>query len=98
MEPFLKTPPPEAQWRLLDKQVSKATPPCFLCHAEDDTVLPVAFTLRLREALKAAGVPADMHIFSEGGHGFGLRFTMGKPVAAWPDLFLAFAKRHGLLG
>jgi len=84
-------------WTMLDAQVSKATPPCFLCHAEDDPVLPIANTLRLREALKAAGVPVETHLFEEGGHGFGLRFTVGKPVAAWPELFIAFAKRHGLL-
>jgi acetyl esterase/lipase len=84
-------------WTMLDAQVTKDVPPCFLCHAEDDATLPVDFTLRLRAALRAAGVPADTHLFEEGGHGFGLRFTPGKPVEAWPDLFLAFAKRHGLL-
>ncbi|MDF7774894.1 alpha/beta hydrolase [Sphingomonas sp. AOB5] len=82
-------------WQVLDAQVSKDTPPCFLCHAEDDATLPVEFTVRLRAALKAAGVPVETHLFEEGGHGFGLRFTLGKPVAAWPDLFMAFAKRHG---
>lgn len=94
MEPFLAerpaTPSPA-----LDAQVTKTTPPSFLCHAEDDTVLPAANTLKLRAALKAAGVPVETHIFEEGGHGFGLRFTVGKPVAMWPDLLLAFGKRHG---
>lgn len=85
-------------WTMLDAQVTKDTPPCFLCHAEDDATLPVDFTLRLRAALKAAGVPVDTHLFEEGSHGFGLRFTVGKPVAAWPDLFVAFAGRHGWLG
>ena len=80
---------------MLDAQVNKDTPPSFLCHAEDDNVLPVANTLRLREALKSAGVPVETHIFEEGGHGFGLRFTVGKPVAIWPELLLAFGKRHG---
>lgn len=82
-------------WQMLDAQVTRDTPPSFLCHAEDDTVLPVANTLRLREALKAVGVPVETHIFEEGGHGFGLRFTTGKPVAVWPELLLAFGKRHG---
>jgi acetyl esterase/lipase len=94
MEPFLAqrpaTPSPT-----LDVQVTRDTPPSFLCHAEDDPVLPVANTLKLREALKAAGVPVGTHLFGEGGHGFGLRFTAGKPVAAWPELLLAFGKRHG---
>jgi dipeptidyl aminopeptidase/acylaminoacyl peptidase len=46
-------------------------------------------------ALRAAKVPAELHIFEEGGHGFGLRFVQGKPVAAWPDLMLSWANRHG---
>lgn len=90
-------PASNKDWKMLDTQVSKATPPCFLCHAEDDPVLPVANTFRLRDALKKAGVPVETHVFEEGGHGFGLRFTVGKPVAFWPELFMAFAKRHGLL-
>ena len=66
-------------------------PPVFLAHAEDDQVVPVENTLLLRAALKARGVPVETHLFTHGGHGFGLRFTTGKPVAAWPDLFLNWA-------
>lgn len=81
-----------------DRQVSASTPPCFLVHAEDDQTVPVANTLRMRAALKAAGVAVETHIFEEGGHGFGLRLARGKPAEAWPELFLAWAKRHGLTG
>ena len=80
-----------------DRQVTKATPPCFLVHAEDDDVVPVDNTLRFRAALKAAGVPVETHLFETGGHGFGLR-TEGKPVTVWPQLYLAWAKAHRLLG
>jgi acetyl esterase/lipase len=83
---------------MLDGQVSKATPPCFLCHAEDDTTLPVENSVRMWTALKAAGVPVEMHLFAEGGHGFGLRFTTGKPIAAWPELLVAWANRLGWSG
>ncbi len=85
-------------WQMLDAQVTPDTPPCFLCHAEDDATLPVDFTLRMRAALRAAGVPTETHVFEEGGHGFGLRLAAGKPVAAWPELFMAWAARHGWLG
>jgi acetyl esterase/lipase len=78
--------------------VNPATPPCFLCHAENDTTLPVENTVRLRAALKAASVPVETHLFAEGEHGFGLRFTVGKPVAAWPDLLMTWAARLGWLG
>jgi acetyl esterase/lipase len=82
-----------------DLQVTAATPPCFLVHAEDDRTVPVENSLRLRAALKAAGVPVEMHIFEKGGHGFGFGArTAGLPVAAWPELFLAWADSHGLRG
>lgn len=98
MAPFLDPRPTGASsWGPLDGQVSSATPPTFLCHAEDDPTLPAENTIRMRAALKAAGVPVETHIFTEGGHGFGLRFTAGKPVAAWPDLLMAWAVRLGWL-
>jgi acetyl esterase/lipase len=71
-------------------------PPCFLLHAEDDTSVPVANTLMLREALRARGVPTEMHIFPDGGHGFGLRLARGKSVEHWPDLFNAWGGYRGL--
>ncbi len=42
----------------------------------------------MAQALRSAGVPVDLHVFAEGGHGFGLRYVGDKPVAAWPDLLL----------
>ena len=66
-------------------------PPVFLLHAEDDAVVPVENALLLRAALRAKGIPVETHLFAHGGHGFGLHKTLGKPVAAWPDLFLAWA-------
>lgn len=81
-----------------DRQVSAATPPCFLCHAEDDGTVNPDNTLRLRAALKAAGVAVETHLFEDGGHGFGLRLSEGKPVAAWPELFLSWARSKGLTG
>jgi acetyl esterase/lipase len=51
-------------------QVTNKTPPAFLTHASDDTVVPVSNSLRFYEALTANGVPADMHIYSKGEHGY----------------------------
>lgn len=78
-----------------DRQVRATTPPMFLVHAEDDDVVPVANTLALRAACKAAKVEVETHLFALGGHGFGLRRAIGKPTAAWPDLFLAWARTQG---
>jgi hypothetical protein len=58
-------------------------------------VVPIENSLGYLAALRAAKVPAEAHLFEVGGHGFGLRGTVGKPVAAWPDLFLAWADRRG---
>ncbi len=66
-------------------------PPTFIVHAEDDETVPVENALLLRAALRARGIPVETHLFTHGGHGFGLRKTLGKPVAAWPDLFVSWA-------
>jgi len=63
----------------------------FIVHAEDDTAVPAANGMLLRAALVAAGVPVETHLFAKGGHGFGLRRAAGLPVAAWPELWLAWA-------
>jgi acetyl esterase/lipase len=76
--------------------VTGDTPPVFLVHAEDDDVVPVENSLLQRAALKAMGVPVETHLFTHGGHGFGLRGVVGKPAAAWPDLFLTWARTQGL--
>jgi acetyl esterase/lipase len=54
-------------------QVTPETPPTFLVHAEDDKTVPVANSLHFFEALENNGVPAEMHIYPKGGHGFGMR-------------------------
>jgi acetyl esterase/lipase len=79
-----------------DRTVPKDAPPHFLLHAEDDPAVPVDNTLRLRAALKAQGIPVETHLFAQGGHGFGLRGTIGKPVEAWPELWRAWARSVGL--
>ncbi|MBC2667534.1 alpha/beta hydrolase [Novosphingobium piscinae] len=79
-----------------DRTLTAAAPPHFLLHAEDDPTVPVENTLRLRAALRAAGVPVETHLFTHGGHGFGLRQTVGKPVEAWPELWRAWVRTVGL--
>jgi acetyl esterase/lipase len=67
-----------------DIPVTKDTPPTFLVQAEDDTVHVENATAYFL-ALKGAGVPTELHIYAEGGHGYGLRKT-GLPVTEWPGL------------
>jgi len=53
-------------------QVTPTTPPAFLIHTEDDKTVMVANSLRFYEALQRNNVPAEMHLYPRGGHGFGL--------------------------
>ncbi|SDD33580.1 alpha/beta hydrolase [Niabella drilacis] len=55
-----------------EKQVTAETPPAFLLHSSDDKVVPVANSIAYYQALQAAGVKAEMHIYAAGGHGYGL--------------------------
>jgi acetyl esterase/lipase len=76
--------------------VGRDTQPVFLLHAADDASVPVGNSLRMYGALKAAGVPAELHVFPEGGHGFGIAKAKGKPVEVWPDLLLAWGRVRGM--
>jgi acetyl esterase/lipase len=60
------------------------TPPTFILQAEDDPVHEEN-ALVYFQALKQAKVPAELHIFAAGGHGYGLRPT-DLPVTHWPAL------------
>ena len=65
--------------------VAGKTPPTFLVHAEDDPVNSVNHSLVYYAALKKAEVPAEMHLYAQGGHAFGLRRTKF-PITGWPQL------------
>jgi acetyl esterase/lipase len=54
-------------------QITKDTPPSFLVHAGDDKVVPVGNSIKFYENLLEHDVPAELHIYQEGGHGFGLK-------------------------
>jgi acetyl esterase/lipase len=64
--------------------VTADTPPSFIVQAEDDPVHIENSTLYFLE-LKNVKVRAELHIYAEGGHGYGLRRT-ALPVTAWPKL------------
>lgn len=70
-------------------------PPHIIVQAEDDPTVSPAHALALRAALKSGNIPVETHFFEKGGHGFGLRFTTGLPVADWPQRVLAFGQNHG---
>ncbi|WP_137897879.1 alpha/beta hydrolase [Sphingomonas sp. 2SG] len=80
----------------VEKRVTAETPPVFLVHAGDDGAVPIANSLSMYAALLAAKRAAEMHVFDEGGHGFGVRLAKTVPTAAWPTLFATYAARKGV--
>ncbi len=83
-------------WKLVQEysnemHVSPQTPPTFLVLADDDTGVVPRNSVEFYLALKENRVPAEMHIFSKGGHGFGMKKTE-LPVDQWPDLFYQWLK------
>jgi acetyl esterase/lipase len=68
-----------------DIHVTSDTPPTFLLQTEDDHVAHVESSLVYYAALKSAGVPVEMHLYTDGVHGYGLRRT-ALPVTGWPQL------------
>jgi acetyl esterase/lipase len=76
--------PPELLNKLSnEKQVTPETPPAFLYHTDADAGVPAENSVQFYLALRRAKVPAELHIYREGGHG--VRSTKGLPVAEmWP--------------
>jgi endo-1,4-beta-xylanase len=75
--------------------VPKDAPPTFLVCADDDRS-HVVTTVNLYLDIEKQQVPAEMHIYGSGGHGFGLRSKL--PVGNWPDRLLDWMRDRKLLG
>lgn len=76
----------------LQNRVHAGMPPTFLVQAQDDPVVSVENSLLFYQALRQAGMPAELHLFAHGGHGFGVRGIAGLPLAAWPQLALSWMR------
>jgi len=76
--------------------VTTNTPPTFLLQAEDDHVDGVEQSLVYYIGLKNAGVPVEMHLYAQGGHGFGLRPSKF-PIAEWPHLVETWLRTIGMI-
>lgn len=80
------------------RHVPPDAPPTFVCLAANDPLVPaIPNGVAMFLALQAQKVPSELHVFEDGGHGFGLWGTVGKPDAVWPELFLRWSAAHGFL-
>jgi acetyl esterase/lipase len=75
--------------------VSLETPPSFLVHATDDKAVPVENSLEYYKALKQNDIPVEMHLFENGGHGFGLGRKGTNTF--WPKNLEKWLDQHGLI-
>ncbi len=79
-----------------DQQVTRETPPSFLVHSTADSGVPSENSLMFYQALRKAGVPAEMHIYERGEHGFGM--GRGDPVlSTWTGHCIDWMRGRGLL-
>ncbi|HEY1112892.1 MAG TPA: alpha/beta hydrolase [Chitinophagaceae bacterium] len=74
-----------------DLQVGPQTPPTFLVHATDDAGVPVENSLVFYQALVRHKVPAELHVYAYGGHGFGLAVGRGY-LSSWTERCLDWLK------
>jgi acetyl esterase/lipase len=75
----------------------QSLPPTFLVQAENDKLAHPESSLVYYLALVAAGIPAEIHIYAEGGHGFGLRPT-DLPISRWPGFAEVWLHTIHILG
>ncbi|HEV3118560.1 MAG TPA: alpha/beta hydrolase, partial [Gemmataceae bacterium] len=78
-----------------DIRVRKECPPTFLAHAGNEGVKADNSVL-MYLALKHAGVPAELHVYAAGGHGFGLR-PSDHPCSTWPDRCADWLRSQGIV-
>jgi acetyl esterase/lipase len=88
------------KWNMVEKysnelQVTPETPPTFLVLADDDQTVQPRNSIEFYLALKKYNIPAEMHIFRNGGHGFGMN-RKNLPVDQWPALFVQWLKAMGI--
>jgi acetyl esterase/lipase len=77
--------------------IPKETPPVFLVHGSDDLISPPEHSVVLYVALKRAGIPAELHIYANTSHDFGVRSLDGRPYSAWPQTCAEWLKQQGFL-
>jgi acetyl esterase/lipase len=81
----------------LHLQVTPATPPTFLAHTHDDPTVPVAHSRVYFEALRAAGVSAELSDTHSGQHGLGIALDSPHPaVRAWSEECANWLRQRGL--
>ena len=77
-------------------RVPEGTPPVFLVHGGDDTISPPGHSVFMYLALKKAGIPAELHVYSGTAHDFGVRAN-ARPYSTWTASCAHWLRDRGLL-
>jgi acetyl esterase/lipase len=78
----------------LEKRISAETPPTFLWHTEEDSVVPVENSLFWCLGLRKHKIPFELHVFPEGRHGLGLGVDDNVPeLRVWPELCATWLRK-----
>ena len=80
-----------------EKQVTARTPPTFLALSNEDRVVPAENSVNFYLALRKAQVPAEIHIYEKGKHGFGILKNRGPAARDWPKRCEEWLRGRGLL-
>lgn len=90
-----QNPPAALSFSLSNElQVTPETPPAFFAHSLDDGCVPVENSFAFAKAMHRAGVKAEVHLFPEGGHGYGMG-AAGTLQARWPAMCLQWLQQSG---
>lgn len=74
--------------------VPKSCPPVYLVHTDDDRSSSLGAVL-FYAGLKKHGIPSELHVYGNGGHGYGLRDVKGSQISSWPDHAAHWLKTRG---
>lgn len=80
-----------------DLQVTRKTPPAFLVHSLDDGAVPVENSIRYALAMQENKIPCELHIYQQGGHGYGLA-PWGGTHSTWPEACRKWLETNGYIG
>lgn len=81
---------------LADHPIPDDAPPLFILAAADDPVVPAGNSVRLFSRWRAAGHSAELHIYSRGGHGFGM-LEQDLPSDRWIEAFHGWLAAEGFM-
>lgn len=92
-----ENPPAELVQKMsTEKQVKEDTPPVFLMHTSGDTGVPPENSVLFYLALREKGIPAELHIYEKGRHGFGLA-PDDAILSSWPTRAIDWLRSRGII-